>query len=80
MIVDSVEAACKSLKNPDNEAIGRLVDQIVDSKISQNQLQNCDLTFGDISRVRKMLKTKMLSIYHARISYPVVNSQTTNRK
>ncbi|MBR3724329.1 MAG: HDIG domain-containing protein [Bacteroidales bacterium] len=80
MIVDSVEAACKSLKNPDNEAIGRLVDQIVDSKISQNQLQNCDLTFGDISRVRNMLKTKMLSIYHARISYPVVNSQTTNRK
>lgn len=74
MIVDSVEAACKSLKNHDSESINQLVDRVVDSKISDNQLQNCDLTFGDITRVKKMLKTKMLSIYHARISYPVVKN------
>ena len=77
MIVDSVEAACKSLKNHDNEAINQLVDRIVESKISQNQLRNCDLTFGDITRIKSMLKAKMLSIYHARISYPVVNPKTT---
>ena len=74
MIVDSVEAACKSLKDHDSQSINQLVDSIVDSKISQNQLENCNLTFGDITRIRKMLKTKMLSIYHARISYPVVNT------
>ncbi len=74
MIVDSVEAACKSLKDHDSQSINQLVDRIVDSKISQNQLENCNLTFGDITRIRKMLKTKMLSIYHARISYPVVNT------
>ena len=74
MIVDSVEAACKSLKDHDSQSINQLVDRIVDSKISQNQLDNCNLTFGDITRIRKMLKTKMLSIYHARISYPVVNT------
>lgn len=77
MIVDSVEAACKSLKSHDNEAINQLVDRIVESKISQNQLRNCDLTFGDITRIKAMLKAKMLSIYHARISYPVVNPKTT---
>ena len=78
MIVDSVEAACKSLPNHNSETINALVDRIIDSKISQNQLQNCDLTFGDITRVRAMLKSKMLSIYHARISYPVVTE--TNQK
>ena len=71
MIVDSVEAACKSLESHDSESIGKLVDNIINGKIDQNQLQNCDLTFGDITRIRTMLKSKMLSIYHARISYPV---------
>lgn len=80
MIVDSVEAACKSLKSHDSEAINQLVDRIVDSKISQHQLQNCNLTFGDITRVKAMLKSKMLSIYHARISYPVVTPRTQEQK
>lgn len=69
MMVDSVEAACKSLKSHDKEAIDHLVDSIIDDKIKQNQLQNCDLTFGDITAIRKILKSRMMSIYHSRISY-----------
>ena len=67
--VDSVEAACKSLKSHDKESIDRLVDNIIDDKIKQNQLQNCDLTFGEVTKVRNFLKEKMISIYHSRISY-----------
>ena len=77
MIVDSVEAACKSLKSHDKQSIDQLVDRIIDDKIRQNQLQNCDLSFGDITRIRKFLKSKMMSIYHSRISYPVANSKQT---
>lgn len=75
MMVDSVEAACKSLKNHDKESIDRLVDNIIDDKIRQNQLQNCDLTFGDITAIRKILKSRMMSIYHSRISYPVAGNK-----
>ena len=71
MIVDSVEAACKSLKNHDKQSIDQLVDRIIDDKIKQHQLQNCDLTFGDITKIRTFLKTKMMSIYHSRISYEI---------
>ncbi|MBR1792268.1 MAG: HDIG domain-containing protein [Bacteroidales bacterium] len=71
MIVDSVEAACKSLKEPTKENIDKLVDSIVQGKIDQGQMSQCPLTFHDISSIRKMLKNKMLSIYHVRISYPV---------
>ena len=77
MIVDSVEAACKSLKSHDKQSIDQLVDRIIDDKIRQNQLQSCDLTFGDITKIRKFLKSKMMSIYHSRISYPVANSKQT---
>lgn len=75
MIVDSVEAACKSLKQHDKEHIDQLVDNIIDSKINADQLGNCPLTFGDITQIRKMLKDKMLSIYHARITYPTLNAE-----
>jgi len=71
MIVDSVEAACKSMKVHTQESIDQLVDRIVQGKIESGQLGNCDLTFGDISQIRRILKSKMLSIYHARIAYPV---------
>lgn len=80
MIVDSVEAACKSLKNHDKQSIDQLVDRIIDDKIRQNQLQNCDLSFGDITRIRKFLKSKMMSIYHSRISYPVTGGNSKTNK
>ena len=73
MLVDSVEAACKSLKSHDKESIDRLVERIIADKADHGQLQSCDLTFGDLTRVEKLLKERMLSIYHARIAYPTVN-------
>ena len=76
MMVDSVEAACKSLKSHDKESIDRLVDNIINDKIKQNQLQNCNLTFGEVTKVRNFLKEKMISIYHSRISYSIA----TNKK
>lgn len=71
MIVDSVEAACRSLRHPEKEAIDKLVDNIIDNKIKENQFSNCELTFSDIAFIRNFLKNKMMSIYHSRVSYPV---------
>ena len=74
MIVDSVEAACRSLKVHSKEATDKMVDQLIDGKIQAGQLDNCDLTYGDIARIRRMLKEKMMSIYHVRVEYPTVKN------
>lgn len=71
MLVDSVEAACKSLKTHDKESIDKMVDRIVDDKMSLNQLNNCPLTLQDMNEIRTMLKRRMMSIYHVRIAYPM---------
>lgn len=71
MIVDSIEAACKSLKSQDKESISRMVDNIINDKIEHNQLNNCPLTLQDITRIRSYIKGRMMSIYHVRIEYPV---------
>ena len=75
MLVDSVEVACKSLKNHDKESIDNMVDRIIDDKIKMEQLNNCPLTFDDITRIRIRLKERVMSIYHVRIEYPVANGE-----
>lgn len=73
MLVDSVEAAVRSLNTHDKESISSLIDRIVEGKIRDNQFSNCNITFRDIDTIKRILKDKMLSIYHVRIAYPVVD-------
>ncbi|HYH56026.1 MAG TPA: HDIG domain-containing protein [Anseongella sp.] len=70
MLADSVEAASRSLKEPDAANIESLVDRIIDYKIDQNQLINSDITLRDIATIRTIFKEMLTSIYHARIEYP----------
>lgn len=72
MIVDTVEAACRSMKEHTKEATDAMVDRLINSKIQEGQLDNCPLSYGDIARIRKFLKVKMMSIYHVRVEYPTV--------
>jgi putative nucleotidyltransferase with HDIG domain len=71
MLADGVEAASRSLKVHDALSINDLVDQIIDYKIAQNQLINADITFKDITLIKKIFKKRLMTIYHARIEYPV---------
>ena len=74
MIVDTVEAACHSMKVHTKETTDEMIDKLIDGKIAAGQLDNCDLTYGDIAKIRKLLKAKMMSIYHVRIEYPTVKN------
>ena len=70
MICDSVEAASRSLKEPDENSIGALVDNIIKKQTEDGQFQNVDLTMRDFTTIKKVLKKKLMSIYHVRIAYP----------
>ncbi len=69
MLADSVEAASRSLKNPDAQSINALVERIIDYKLEQDQLDNCDITLKDIETIKLIFKTMLMSIYHVRIDY-----------
>jgi putative nucleotidyltransferase with HDIG domain len=70
MIADGVEAASRSLKKHDALTINDLVDNIIDYKIVNNQFINSDITFKDITTIKKIFKKRLMNIYHARIEYP----------
>lgn len=69
MLADSVEAASRSLKEPDEESIGILVDRIVKYKLDQNQLNDSDITLKDLETIKQIFKRMLMSIYHVRIDY-----------
>jgi len=70
MMADSVEAASRSLPHPDAESIDELVESIIDNQIAQEQFINCDITFKDITGIKKIFKKMLMSIYHVRVEYP----------
>ncbi len=70
MMADSVEAASRSLKKPDEEAINNLVEGIITKQVETDQFINSDITLRDITTIKKILKKKLKNIYHVRIAYP----------
>jgi putative nucleotidyltransferase with HDIG domain len=69
MLADSVEAASRSLKQPDEKSISDLVDRIVKYKLDQNQLKDSNITLKDIETIKEIFKRMLMSIYHVRIDY-----------
>ena len=72
MMCDSVEAATKSLENPDSEKINSFVETIIDKQIGNNQFENCNITFKDIKMIKDVIKKKLANIYHIRVEYPKI--------
>jgi hypothetical protein len=75
MMADSVEAASRSLKTYSDEEIEKLVENIINSQIEENQFANAPITFREITQVKEVFKQKLKNIYHARIEYPEIKSQ-----
>lgn len=70
MMADSVEASSRSLKQYNAETIDALVDKVINRQIEDEQFINSDITFKNISTIKKIFKKKLLNIYHLRIEYP----------
>lgn len=73
MMADSIEAASRSLIAPTEEEVGDLVERLIDNQMENRQFRNSLLTLGDITTIKKIIKKKLLSIYHIRIEYPAGN-------
>jgi len=69
MLADSVEAASRALKEPDEKSLSDLVDRIVKYKLDQNQLSDSNITLKEIETIKTIFKRMLMSIYHVRIDY-----------
>lgn len=70
MMVDAVEAASKSLKEPTVDQLNYFVHKIIDQQQAEKQLINANITLAEIETVKKVLINKLVNIYQLRVAYP----------
>lgn len=70
MLADMIEAASRTLVEPTRQKIRGLVRTLFDEALKDRQLDNTDLTLGDLSRVENAFVDVLTKIYHRRVDYP----------
>ena len=70
LLADAVEAASRSLSRPTPARMGNLVREIVYRRISDGQLDDCDLTFNDVRLIIQQFEHVLTSTFHTRVKYP----------
>ncbi|MFN3650567.1 MAG: HD family phosphohydrolase [Armatimonadota bacterium] len=79
MLADSVEAASRTLEKPTPGRIRDLIERIVRDRLSDGQLDDCELTFKDLEKVISSMTRSLTSLLHARIEYPNTDSAGLRR-
>ncbi len=69
MLADTIEAACHTLENPTSQRLDKFITMLINQKVENKQLDNCDLTFRDISRIKAAFVNLLTGYYHNRIKY-----------
>ncbi len=70
MLADGIESAARVLQDPTPDRIRSTIDQIVDARISEGQLDQCPLTLRDLERSKVEFARVLIGMYHRRIEYP----------
>ncbi len=69
MICDTVEAACRTLKDPSVSRLRKFIKKLIMDKIDDGQMENANLTFDDVNKIEDALVDFMAAYYHSRIEY-----------
>lgn len=69
-LADSVEAAVRSMAQPTPEKIKELIHSIVQNRLQDGQLNECDITLKEIEVIKKTFSETLNGIFHSRIEYP----------
>jgi len=70
LLADSVEAASRTMRDPTPAKITDLVHRIINNKFIDGQLDECELTLKDLEKIAEVFIKILISMYHARITYP----------
>lgn len=70
MMADAVEAASRAMPDPTPEKLRALVEKLIHGIFADGQLDECDLSLRDLSKITESFCHTLDGIYHARPDYP----------
>jgi cyclic-di-AMP phosphodiesterase PgpH len=69
-LADSIESASRSLERVTPQKIDQLITDIIEKRIIDGQLKECDLTMRELEIVAESFRNTLQSMMHSRIAYP----------
>src|SRR2546426_6220652 len=69
-LADIVESASRSLEKPTPQKIEQLINELIEERIADRQLDECDLTLGDLTIIADRFRFTLMTMLHSRIAYP----------
>lgn len=75
-LADSIESASRSLEKVSPHKLDQLVDDIMEKRLMDGQLKECDLTMRELEEVAESFKHTLHSMMHARVAYPSDRKET----
>ena len=70
MLADAVESASRTLSEPSQGSIRALIDQLIELRLQDGQLNESPLNFNDLEIIADTFERMLTAILHRRISYP----------
>jgi membrane-associated HD superfamily phosphohydrolase len=69
MLADGIEAAMRTLQEPNQDRIQGLVQKMVNKVFTSGELNECELTLRDLHQIARSFTRVLTGIYHQRIAY-----------
>ncbi|MCB9667627.1 MAG: HDIG domain-containing protein [Myxococcales bacterium] len=80
MLIDSIEAASRTIDPPERDKFNEMVQRIIFVKLQQGQLDESSLTTSDLRILSTQLTDTLCNVYHSRIRYPWQDAKSQGRE
>lgn len=76
MLADAVESASRSLEKPTPQKIEQLISDLIEKRLLDRQLDECDLTVRELRSIAESFRFTLQNMMHSRVGYPTENTES----
>ena len=79
-LADMVESASRSLEKPTPQKIDQFVNELIDQRIADRQLDECELTLSELRIIAERFRFTLMTMLHTRIAYPKPDTKVVSHR
>jgi len=73
MLADAIEASTRVIEDPTPQKLENKIREVIRSRFIEGELDECDLTLKDLTKIKESFLKILIGIHHHRIKYPDKN-------
>lgn len=70
MLADAIEASTRAIEEPTPQKIESRIDDVIKARFMEGELDECELTLKDLTKIKQSFLKILIGIHHHRIQYP----------